>query len=277
MKYMLQNVVSRFALTAAFVLAVAMPNLCLSAVPEKSVNRKKQPTTATVELFAGMESGAVSAVMIMKDSTEGTVLVTNKTDKPLTLKLPEAFAGVPILAQRGMGGMGGMGGGMGGGRGGMQGMGGGMMGGGMGGGMGGMGGGGGMFSIGPEKVQKIKIAAVCLDHGKIDPNPKVIYQPIPIESYSKDPAIAQLVKLMRHGQIDQHSAQAAAWHIQNGLTWEELAKKIGIKHINGTQEPYFTADQIDRAFAAARIAKGLAEQAAREKSQSETSSPVPIR
>src|SRR5262245_59344877 len=240
MKYTLQNVVSRFALTAAFVLAVAMPNLCWSAVPEKSVKRKKQPTTATVELFAGMESGAVSAVMIMKDSTEGTVLVTNKTDKPLTLKLPEAFAGVPILAQRGMGGMGGMGGGMGGGRGGMQGMGGGMMGGGMGGGMGGMGGGGGMFSIGPEKVQKIKIAAVCLDHGKIDPNQTVIYQPIPIESYSKDPAIAQLVKLMRHGQIDQHSAQAAAWHIQNGLTWEELAKKIGINHINGTQEPYFT-------------------------------------
>src|SRR5262245_4987199 len=276
MKYTLQNVVSRFALTAAFVLAVAMPNLCWSAVPEKSVKRKKQPTTATVELFAGMESGAVSAVMIMKDSTEGTILITNKTDKPLTVKLPEAFAGVPVLAQRGMGGMGGMGGGMGGGRGGMQGMGGGMMGGGMGGGMGGMGGGGGgMFNISPDKVQKVRTAAVCLDDCKSDPNTKVPYQPVPVDSYAKDPAIAQLVKLMCTGQLDQHSAQAAAWHIQNGLSWEELANKIGIKHINGTKEPYFTADQLERAFAAMRIAKGLAEQAAREKSESKSYGDTP--
>src|SRR5205823_6198253 len=156
------------------------------------------------------------------------------------VNMPEAFAGVPILAQRGggaMGGMGGRGGGMGGG---MQGMGGGMMGG-MGGGMsggmgGGMGGMGGMMSIAPDTVQKIKIATVCLDHGLADPSPRVQYKPIPIDSYAKDPAIAELVTLMCHGQIDQHSAQAAAWHIQNGLSWDELANKVGVTHINGTKE-----------------------------------------
>jgi hypothetical protein len=172
---------------------------------------------------------------------------------------------VPILAQRrgggggGMGAMGGGGGGMGGG--GMQGMGGGMMGGmgGMGGGMGGMGGGGGMFNIAPDKVQKVKIGTVCLDHGLTDPNPRVPYKPVPIESYAKDPAIAELVKLMCSGRIDQHSAQAAAWHIQNGLSWQELANKIGIKHIDGRKEPYFTAAQLERAFMATKVVRELVE------------------
>jgi hypothetical protein len=157
--------------------------------------------------------------------------------------------------------MGGMGGGM-------QGMGGGMMGGGMGGMMGGgMGGmGGGMFNVAPDKVQKVKIAAVCLDHGLTDPSPRVPYKPVPIESYVKDPAVVELVKLLTAGQIDQHSAQAAAWHLQNGLTWDELAQKIGIKHINGTEEPYFAPNQLERAFAATRLAKTLAENAVKENS-----------
>ena len=43
-------------------------------------------------------------------------------------------------------------------------MGGGM--GGMGGGMGGMGGGMGMFNVPPEQVGQLKVATVCLEHGK---------------------------------------------------------------------------------------------------------------
>jgi len=257
-------------LLACGVLAAAIP-VARSASPSNTAKgEKEQPSTETVDLFAGMESGQINVAMIQKDSTEGTITIANKTDKPLTVKIPEAFAGIPILAQRGggrggggMGGMGGRGGG-----GGMQAMGGGMMGG-MGGrgGMGGMGGmGGGMFNIGPEKVQKIKIVTVCLDHGKTDPSPRVPYQPVPIDSVAKDPAVAELVKMMSHGQLDQHSAQAAAWHLQNGLTWEQLAQKIGVKHIDGSKEPYFNALQLQRALAATRIAQELAQQAAQEKS-----------
>jgi hypothetical protein len=230
---------------------------------------KETVPTATVELFAGIESGDIEVTMIQKDSREGMVMIHNKTDKPLTVKMPEAFGGVPVLAQRrgggggGMGGMGGMGGGMGGG--GMQGMGGGMMGG-MGGmGMGGMGMGGGMFNIAPEKVQKVKIATVCLEHGKDDPNPRVPYKIVPIETVSKEGAVTEVIKLMCQGQVDQHSAQAAAWHLANGLSWEELANKVGIKHINGTQEPYFTLAHIQRAMAVTNVAQHRAEQAAKEK------------
>ena len=64
---------------------------------------------------------------------------------------------------------------------------------------------------------------------------------------------------MVRGKLDQHSAQAAAWHLQNGLSWEELANKIGAKHINGSVEPYFTAAQLQRAGAATLIAVKAAE------------------
>jgi len=252
-------------------LAVAIPAILWAASP--AAHSKNEPPTKTIELFAGMEAGDIDVVMIQKDSTDGTVMIKNKTDKPLTIKMPEAFGGVPILAQRGRGGgggMGGMGGGMGGRGGGMQGMGGGMMGGGMGGGMmGGMG--GGMMNVAPEKVQKIRIGTVCLDHGKDDPNPRVPYKPVPIDSLVKDPIVVELIKLMCKGQLDQHSAQAAAWHVQNGLSWEELAHKIGAKHIDGSKEPYFTAVHLERAFAAVKFATQAVENAAKEKG--ETRSP----
>jgi hypothetical protein len=255
-------------------IATAIPLVCLGAGPATKPAQKEP--AAQVGLFEGMEAGNIEVEVVPKDSTEATIIVKNKTGRPLTIKMPEALAGIPVLAQAGLapGGGGGRqrggGGGMGGMGGGMQGMG---MGGGMGGGMmGGMGGGGmgGMFNVGPEKVTKLKVAAVCLDHGLKDPNPHVPYTLIPIESYAKSPAVTEVVKMLARGEIDQHSAQAAAWHLQNGLTWEELTAKIGAKHINGTVEPYFTAGHLQRALAASRIAEEKAEQARQEKSSGQS-------
>ena len=45
---------------------------------------------------------------------------------------------------------------------------------------------GGMFNVAPDKVQKLKITTVCLDHGKTEPNPRVPFKPVPIESCAKD-------------------------------------------------------------------------------------------
>ena len=60
-------------------------------------------------MFAAIEKGDISVKLIPKDSTESQVLIKNETDKPLNVKLPDAFAGVPVLAQQG--GFGGGGGG----------------------------------------------------------------------------------------------------------------------------------------------------------------------
>ncbi len=252
-------------------LVAAMPIVALAAAPEKKAVRKdavpkeaaKEPANV-VELFAGMESGEIEVKVFPKDATKGTVTIKNNTDKPLTIKVPAALAGVPVLAQGcGLGALGGCGGNNN--NNANQGFGGGMMGG-MGGMMGGMGGMGGFFNVAPDKVAKVKLVTVCLDHGKDDPNPHIEYKLVPIESYVKDPAVTEVIKLMVAGKIDQHSAQAAAWHLQNGLTWQELATKIGTKHLNGTVEPYFTAVHLKRALAVTQLAQKQAERSATEKS-----------
>jgi hypothetical protein len=260
---------------SGIVLAAALPLIGFGASP--SAAKKVDPSTA-VDLFKAIDKGDIEVTLIPKDAVEGMITVANKTGKPLTIKMPEAFAGVPVLAQLGGGlaGGGGLGGGgnNNGGGNANQGVGGGMMGG-MGGMMGGMGGGmgGGMFSIPAEKAVKGKVGFVCLDHGLKDPNPRIPYKIAPIESYAKAPEVAELVKMMCNREIDQHSAQAAAWHVQNGLSWEELARKIGAKHIGGATEPYFTPAQLQRALAACRMAEERAEQAAKEKEKSPSRSP----
>lgn len=224
------------------------------------------PEAEEVGLFEGMASGQLSSKMVPKSALNGTVFVTNLTDQPLTVKLPEAMIGVQKqLAQfGGMGGMGGMGGGMGGmgmggmgggmggmGGGGMQmmGMGGGMggMGGGMGmggmgggmGGMGGMGGGGGFFSVPPESTAAIPLKSLCLEHGKPDPLPSATYVLVPYERVSSNPVLKELLVLVGTGKVDQQAAQAAAWHLTDGLSFAQLASKTG-----PGRRPYFTPAQL---------------------------------
>ena len=133
-------------------------------------NRAASPADAgaaaaeSVGLFDAIEAGRVDVTFIAKSDRAARILITNREKQPIHLRLPEAFAGVPVLAQfggggggrgGGGGGLGGGGGGLGGGGGGQQSVGGGLGGGGGGLGGGGLGGGGGggggIFSVPPEK------------------------------------------------------------------------------------------------------------------------------
>jgi len=216
-------------------------------------NGEYNPADATVEMFAAIEKGDIAVKLIPKDSTQARVLIENKTRKPLNVKLPEAFAGVPALAQAGGGGGGHSsnrnnnnnsnqttGGGMG------------MGGGGM--GMGG--GGGGFFNVAPEKVGQFKVATVCLEHGKREPHEQVPYDIKPLEKFTTKAGVRELCQLLSSGQINQRAAQAAAWHLCNNMSWEELAAKR-LRFANGTSQPYFSQEEIQSgikiAFAAVRL------------------------
>lgn len=62
---------------------------------------------ATVrDLLEAEESGEVAVRYIPNDSRSAQIIVTNRTTRPLTLRLPDAFVGVPVLAQMMGGGMG---------------------------------------------------------------------------------------------------------------------------------------------------------------------------
>ncbi|MSR58348.1 MAG: hypothetical protein EXS05_11840 [Planctomycetaceae bacterium] len=279
----------RFRLTvrsgALTVCAAVAMTLTLTAAAKRPLKKLTyDPTAASVELFDGIEQGTLESTVIMKGPFGGTVFLENKSDQPLTVKLPKAVAAVQVFKQgfgQGPGGGGGIGGGQqgGGGQGGGGGQsgGGGMGGGGMGGGgMGGGGmqggGGGGFFSIPPEKTVQLPLTTVCLNHGKPDPRPHLTYKLVPIEVYTNDPVLQELVTMVGTGKLDRSSAQAAAWHLTDNMSWDQLAAKK-IRHVGGVPpEPYFQHNQL----AAARQLVSRAQERAKEReTETKDDSPKP--
>jgi len=243
---------------------VLLPTLVLAADrPGRKLKFGEfNPDHQTVEMFSAIEKGEIDVKLIPKDSTECRVMIENRTKQPLNVKLPEAFAGVPVLAQPGIGGIGGVGaGGRRGGGGFGQGL-----GGGMGFGGGGLGMGMGMMNVPPEKVGKLEVTTVCLEHGKPEPRPNMQYEIKPIAEFTDKAEVHELCRMLGTGRIDQRAAQVAAWHLNNGMSWQELAAKQ-LRRANGVSRPYFTPMEIQAGMQISAVATALAEQ--REKSPGE--------
>lgn len=268
------NCKSNLKLFTCVTLLVGMTAVSASAA--KREREKAAPEESKqVELFSAIKAGDIEVEFIPKDATAANLLIKNKTGKPLSIKLPPAVAGVPVLAQFGGGGLGGGGlgggglggGGLGGGGlGGGQGLGGGLGGGGggLGGGGGGFGGGGlgggggGFFNVAPEKTGKIKVPCVCLEHGKPDPTPRMKYTVVPIETFTKDPKVIEVVKMLGRGEVPQNAAQAAAWNLANGMSWGELAAKNRVESRFTGNERFFNPGELQLAM---RITSVAAERA----------------
>lgn len=258
--------------------------ILLGAVAQVCSAKEKETTSAAnsatapsapgsnVEFFDAMDGGQINAKFIALNDHEARLIVTNNTTQPLSLKMPEAFAGVPVAAQfgggggaRGGGGRGGGGrtGGTGGGGGQQQ-----QVGGGGGGGLGGGGGGGGgFFSLPPEKTEKIELAVVCLSHGLRDPSSSAPYKIVPADTVVNQPAVVELLKAFGRGELKHGAAQAAAWHLNNDLSWQQLAAKLAGTKRNFRRPPYFSADDIRSGMAYATEASRLADANADEYKQ----------
>ena len=95
------------------------------------------------------------------------------------------------------------------------------------------------------------------------------YKPVPVSKFSKDPVLKSLLKLVASGRIEPKSAQAAAWHLSNKMSWQKLAAKH-IKHLGGKPPtPYFTRAQIQRGQMLVEKAKIVAAKEAEEKKDSD--------
>ena len=73
----------------------------LAATRADSRSTKSKDDAETVELFDAIKSGDIEVRVIAKDATAGNVLIKNVTARRLAIKLPEAFAAVPVAAQFG--------------------------------------------------------------------------------------------------------------------------------------------------------------------------------
>jgi hypothetical protein len=232
---------------------IAGAALCLSPISTTTAAESAQQP-AGVDMFDAIDQGVVDVKFIARDSQRGRLVMTNKTDKAVDVIVPDAFAGVPVVMHQ-MGGMGGMGGGMGGGGqqsvgggggGGRGGGGGGRGGGGRGGG--GRGGGGGRFNIAPEAVTRVDVPLVCLDHGLKDPTTSKPYEVRPLEDVVTDPAVISVVAAYSNGDLDANATQAAIWHLNSEVSWQELSAKQTGTERNIVRGPYFSADEMKEAM-----------------------------
>ncbi len=217
---------------------------------------------SAIDLFAAMEDGLVEAKFVARSSSKGRLVLKNNTQSPLQIQIPDAFIGVPVLTQGGFGGGGGggFGGGGGGGGGGQQSVGGGGGGlGGGGGGLGGGGGGGGQFNIAPEKVERIDLPLLCLDHGLRDPSASKPYEIRPIEQHIDRPAVIEVVKAFARGELPRGAAQAAVWHLNNDVSWQQLAAKLTGTARNLVRNRYFSSQEIHAAMAIANRAQHVSQ------------------
>ena len=259
---------SRRAVLSMGVVAVCAGAIVVAAASAAESKRpltklSYDPSLPKVELFDAIDSGTLTAKLVPKSQFGGNVLITNTGKTPLSVKLPDAVVGIQVLPQ----GIGGLGGGLGGGGLGGGGLGGGQggLGGGaqtMGGGLGGQGGGGlgggglgggglgaggaggaGFFSIPAERTVSIPMTAVCLEHGKANPNSRMTYRIARPSEVSDKPELPELLKLVGANRIDRGAAQAAAWSIASGMTWDQLAAEKW-DHVGRPDSPYFTADQL---------------------------------
>ncbi len=232
-------------------------------VREKRMNTISKTQTpaegfSTVELFEAMAGSEIKVIIRTKDAANANLIIENTSDKPLAIVMPAAFSAVPVMRQiggvgggqgGGFGG-GGQGGGIGGGgqQGGGQGVGGGVgggqQGGGFGGGQQGGGGGGGVFNIPPGRVGKASFKTFCLEEGKPEPRSRIEYRIQPLADLNSDPKIFEMCRMLANGEVTQPIAQAAAWNVANGLSWQELLYKNRIERMDGSYERYFQRNDI---------------------------------
>ncbi|MBN2473365.1 MAG: hypothetical protein JXB62_02060 [Pirellulales bacterium] len=252
------------------------------------------PKGDVVDLFRAIEKGQIEVQLIPRDSRQCRLLIDNKTGRPLSVQLPASFGAVPVLAQQfpnpGRNGLQqgnasqqlGVGPGFPPMRPGIMNV--------------GPNQGfpnqgfpnqgfpnqgfpnqgfpnqgvpnrpgpnpfqfpGPIFSVPAEKVGKFRLPSVCLEYGKAEPRPRLKYQIKPIDQVTEKPGVAELCEMLGQGQISQRAAQLAAWHLNNDMSWEELAK-VRQKMALGTR-PVYTPKELKSGKKAAEAATKLAEQ-----------------
>ena len=196
---------------------------------------RRQP----VDLFSAIGNKQLGVTLIAKDAEECVVRITNATKDTVNVRLPEAFVGEPVVKDyRDYAGR-------------TQ----------------AVGGGfyyetpelmardddGAFVLVGPGGQVEVSSRTVCLDPGLPEPRPELPYEIKPIEGFARNPAVHELCRMLSRPAINQKAAQAAAWHLDDGLGWPALAA-MRTRTPRGRSIPLFAPSDI-------RIGRKLAAQA----------------
>jgi hypothetical protein len=63
-----------------------------------------------------------------------------------------------------------------------------------------------------------------------------------------DPAIIAVIEGYTTGELDSAATQAAIWHLNSGVSWQELAEKLTGTVRNIVRDPYFSQQELQTAM-----------------------------
>jgi len=197
-----------------------------------------------VALFDGIDRGLLKVRVAPKFGFEPDLFLTNTHNRPLTVAFPKAAALVhePVRLASGGGDDGGGGGGQ------------------------GMGGAflphrtatdsfqvsteGGNFPVGSQvcsipagAVMQLTFAAVCIEQGKPDPRPGMNYRLERLENVTSNRALISLLESNDARTTGRMPLQAAAWHLADGVSWQQL-RVMQVHRGEDGSRPFFTRRQL---------------------------------
>ncbi|MCP4507054.1 MAG: hypothetical protein GY826_11775 [Fuerstiella sp.] len=66
---------------------------------------------------------------------------------------------------------------------------------------------------------------------------------MPVEEYTQDPVLKELILMVGTGRLAPQAAQAAVWNRTDNLSWQELANKFSYGVV-GNKIPYFNGNDL---------------------------------
>lgn len=194
---------AKFRAIVQIVLRMTLPLVCLLVMSEAPA--ATGPQAAPIGLFDAIDNDKIEVKLVVRSGDKAKMIAKNKTDRPLTIEIPESFAALPVLAQA----------------------------------QGGAATGGGLFNVPPEKFAKYDMGFLCLEHGKPDPRSTTKYEIKPISAITNDGRVIEVLNLHGAGHLSHAVAQAAVWHLANQIGWQQLASKRR-RQLVGADDPYFS-------------------------------------
>jgi len=241
--------------TSAWILP-ALGLLALFAAPlhaDEKIRREAEKARE-VKLLEADRQGEIETRWIAFSSAEGRLIITNKTDKPLKVLVPSDMTAehmVPAESKGGPGRAQTLGIGPHAGKGYQQ---------------------NGFFNDGPDaaffyvpagKSARADLPSVCLEYGRPDPSKNKRYVLRAVVAFTNPAPIVAFLKAWHAQRFSQNVAQAAAWRLADGLSWEKLAslRSIGVGPF-AVGEPMFPQRDLNAAKQVAEDATAEADKKA---------------
>ncbi|TWU02928.1 hypothetical protein [Stieleria varia] len=192
--------------------------LAMGAMPVRQLSAEEGDGVC---LYDAMEAEKVLVRFIAVNGGKSNVIITNLTDEPLDIRLPDAVVAVPAVIANGESTHG---------KRGLseslkvetQAVGGAFL-------MNGRNfksaadGNSALLRLAPKKTRRLTATTVGLEFGKAVPSARVEYKLVRPESKVDDPRLMELFRQLGSNQVHPFIGQAVAWHLTDEMSWSDLS------------------------------------------------------